>query len=193
MKIIFATQNPNKIKEIQNMLPANINIVGLQDIHVNEDIPETAPTLNGNAQLKANFIWKKFQLPCFADDTGLEVEALNGEPGVRSARYAGEVKNDGANIQLLLNKLQNIPNRFAHFRTCFCFIHKNETHFFEGKIEGEIAIEKLGQNGFGYDPIFVPKGYKKTFAQMTLAEKNKISHRAKALEKLLNHLNNLIV
>lgn len=188
MKILFATQNPNKVKEIQGMMPKNILLIGLAELNVVEDIPETAKTLEGNAALKAKYIWKKFQIPCFADDTGLEVETLHGEPGVRSARYAGEQKDQKKNMALLLHKLKGKTNRKAQFRTSICYIHQNQTIFFEGKVEGLILHEKRGTQGFGYDPIFMPNGSKKSFAEMRLEEKNTISHRALAFKKLIAHL-----
>lgn len=188
MQFVFASNNPNKIKEIQLLLPKEITILSLKDIDCLEEIPETAPTIEGNAILKANYVTKKYGYSCFADDTGLEVEALNGEPGVYSARYAGEQKNADANMNKLLTNLADRENRKAQFKTVICLNLNGNQHVFEGIIKGEIINEKRGSEGFGYDPIFIPNGYDKTFAEMPIAEKSKISHRGLAVEKLVAFL-----
>ena len=188
MKIIFASNNKNKVQEIQNQVPKSIEIVTLEEIGCTEDIAETGSTLEENAIIKANYITEKYGLPCFADDTGLEIDALNGEPGVYSARYAGEDKNADKNMDLVLQKLHNITNRKALFKTVIALNINNEQHLFTGIVEGEIRKEKTGTNGFGYDPIFEPENLGKTFAEMTLEEKNKLSHRGRAVEKLIDFL-----
>ncbi|MFY0675459.1 MAG: RdgB/HAM1 family non-canonical purine NTP pyrophosphatase [Bacteroidia bacterium] len=188
MELIFATNNSNKAKEIQQKVSKPYIIKSLKDIGFNEDIPEDYFTLKENAEVKADTIFNLTGKNCFADDTGLEVDALNGEPGVFSARYAGEHGNSLANIEKLLNELGDIENRTARFRTVICIIFNGEKLFFEGIAEGSITKELHGIEGFGYDPIFIPKGHEKTFAQMPIAKKNKISHRAKAFEKMLAFL-----
>ncbi len=191
MKLVFASNNPNKIKEIQAQLPAHIQIVGLKDIGCTEDIPETANTIEGNAQLKADYVTQKYNLPCFADDTGLEVDALNGEPGVFSARYAGEQKSDHDNMNKLLQNLQNKDNRNAQFKTVIHLNLPNLQKTFTGIAKGVITETKIGDQGFGYDPIFQPENQNRTFAQMTLQEKAVMSHRGKAVEQLIQFLNTL--
>jgi XTP/dITP diphosphohydrolase len=188
MELVFASNNPNKVKEIQHLLPENIKILSLSDIGCNEDIPETANTIEGNAIQKANYVIEKYGYNCFADDTGLEVETLQNEPGVYSARYAGPQRNADDNMQKLLHKLENQPNRNAQFKTVICLCLTGKKHLFEGVIKGEITKEKIGKEGFGYDPIFKPLGYDETFAQMPLALKAKISHRGLAVEKLIDFL-----
>lgn len=188
MKIIFASHNENKIKEIRSILPPYIELLSLSDINCNEEIPETGKTLEENALLKARYVFEKYRCNVFSDDTGLEVEALQGEPGVYSARYAGNQKNSADNIALLLHKLSGISQRKAQFRTVIALYLNGESYLFEGKAEGEITTEVEGENGFGYDPIFRASGYEKTFAQMSLEEKNKISHRTKAFEQLVSFL-----
>ena len=190
MKIIFASNNKNKVQEIQNQVPKSIEIVTLEEIGCTEDIAETGSTLEENAIIKANYITEKYGLPCFADDTGLEIDALNGEPGVYSARYAGEDKNADKNMDLVLQKLQHKTNRKAQFKTVIALNINNEQHLFTGIVEGEIRNKKIGTNGFGYDPIFEPENLGKTFAEMTLEEKNKLSHRGRAVEKLIGFLAN---
>lgn len=190
MKIIFASNNKNKVQEIQNQVPKSIEIVTLEEIGCTEDIAETGSTLEENAIIKANYITEKYGLPCFADDTGLEIDALNGEPGVYSARYAGEDKNADKNMDLVLQKLQHKTNRKAQFKTVIALNINNEQHLFTGIVEGEIRNKKIGTNGFGYDPIFEPENLGKTFAEMTLEEKNKLSHRGRAVEKLIDFLVN---
>ncbi|MDP3944476.1 MAG: non-canonical purine NTP diphosphatase [Lutibacter sp.] len=188
LKLVFATNNKHKLEEVQAML-TNFEIVSLADIHCFEDIPETADTLEGNAILKANFITEKFGLDCFADDTGLEVAALNNEPGVYSARYAGENNNAEANMNKLLKNLENNPNRKAQFKTAIALNIQGKQFIFEGICEGTILTEKRGTSGFGYDPIFMPDGFNTSFAEMNMNEKGNISHRGKAIEKLITFLN----
>jgi XTP/dITP diphosphohydrolase len=196
MNLLFASANKNKIKEIQALLPANIKLLGLSDIDFSEDIAETASTIEGNAKLKAEFIWKYLKqhpasLPIdavFADDSGLEVDALNGAPGVYSARYAGEQKNDEANNKKLLSELKDQTKRTAQFKTVIHFINNTEEKQFEGIIRGTIAYEPRGKNGFGYDPLFIPQGLRSTFAELDLQTKNSMSHRAIAVKKLIEYL-----
>ncbi len=188
LKLVFATNNKNKLKEVQAML-TNFEIVSLADINCFDDIPETADTLEGNAILKANYITEKFGLNCFADDTGLEVEALNNAPGVYSARYAGEENSAENNMHKLLNELDKEANRKAQFRTAIALNLEGNQYIFEGICKGEILKQKQGDSGFGYDPIFMPNGYNKSFAEMDMIEKGKISHRGKAIEKLVTFLN----
>lgn len=190
MKIVFATQNQNKVAEMQKLMPANIQIQSLKDINCNEDIPETEPTLEGNASLKSAYVKRYFKINCFADDTGLEIESLNGEPGVRSARYADEIeRSNDKNMDLVLAKLGKSNNRKAQFRTVISLRLNNLEYSFEGICKGKIALEKSGEKGFGYDPIFIPEGFDKSFANMTMSEKNDISHRGKAVQKLIQFLN----
>lgn len=188
LKLVFATNNKNKLKEVQAML-TNFEIVSLGNINCFDDIPETAETLEGNAILKANYITEKYNLNCFADDTGLEVKALNNEPGVYSARYAGEENNAEENIKKLLKELGNNSNRKAQFRTVIALNINQKQYIFEGICKGEILLKKQGENGFGYDTIFMPEGFNKSFAEMDINEKGSISHRGKAVEKLVTFLN----
>jgi len=188
LKLVFATNNKHKLEEVQAML-TNFEIVSLADLNCFEDIPETADTLEGNAILKANFITEKYGLDCFADDTGLEVEALNMRPGVYSARYAGEDNNAEANMNKLLQHLENTQNRKAQFKTVIALNIHGKQFIFEGVCKGAILTEKRGESGFGYDPIFMPDGFKTSFAEMNLIEKGSISHRGKAVEKLVTFLN----
>lgn len=190
MKIVFATNNLNKLEEVKDLLPF-FNVVGLKCIGCNEDIPETGTTLEENAKIKANYVKKNFGLNCISDDTGLEVEALNGAPGIYSARYAGEPTDPEKNITKLLNELKNHSNRKAQFRTAIALVFNNEQFIFEGVCKGEITHEKQGAEGFGYDPIFKPKGSNETFAEMTMEEKGRISHRGLAIFKLINFLETL--
>ena len=189
MKIVFATNNANKIHEIQSMLPESIEIISLESIGCHEDIPETADTIEENAIMKANYVTKKYGYDCFADDTGLEVEALNGEPGVYSARYAGEQKSAEDNMDKLLLNLENSTNRNAQFKTVITLNLKGKQYLFTGIAKGIITLEKNGNQGFGYDPIFRPEGYQETFAQLSLETKNTISHRGKATRELIAFLN----
>ena len=190
MEIVFATNNQNKVYEVQLLLPKNIKILSLKDIGCLVDIPETANTLEGNAILKANYITENYRLNCFADDTGLLVDKLNGAPGVLSARYAGDQKNSEDNINKLLQELGSKTNRQAHFETCIALNINKSQLLFTGIADGEITLEKHGQKGFGYDPVFKPKGYSKTFAELPIETKNKISHRGKAMKKLITYLSN---
>lgn len=196
MEIIFATQNPHKLHEIQALLGDSFKLISLKDLDFKEDIPENQETLEGNALEKARFIFKRFNKACFADDTGLEVEALNGAPGVYSARYAGslsdfgtEQKRSAANIQKLLTELGGKDNYSAQFRTVIAFISdKGLEYLFEGVVKGSIITDLRGCEGFGYDPVFMPEGFSKTFAEMALSEKNKISHRARAFQSFREFL-----
>lgn len=207
MKIVFATNNKHKLDEVRNILGEGFEVVSLADIGCTEDIPETGNTLKENAQQKAEYIYNKYGISCFADDTGLEVEALNGEPGIYSARYAainnaGEGHDSEANMAVLLQKLDGKENRSAHFKTVICLIMDEadsaaqksspytEPLFFEGIVEGEITNVRSGAEGFGYDPIFKPEGYDKTFAELGNDIKNGISHRARAVAKLADFLKN---
>lgn len=192
MKLVFATNNPHKLHEIKQLIGNSIQLLSLADIDCNEDIPENQETIEGNASEKAFYIWNKYQISCFADDTGLEIEALNGEPGVYSARYAGEEKSAEKNIELVLQKLAKIKNRNARFKTIISLVIKGEETQFEGIVDGKILEEKRGQSGFGYDPIFQPDESSFSFAEMPLSEKNKISHRGRATQKLVDYLNQLI-
>ena len=191
MKLVFATQNENKAQEIQSLLPEYFKIITLKDIRCFDEIPETAETLEENSLLKASFISETYNLNCFADDTGLEIEALDNRPGVYSARYAGPEKSAAANINKVLLELEGKVERNAQFRTLITLILNKSTFSFEGIVRGEIISEKRGENGFGYDPIFVPEGKIKTFAEMSLEEKNKHSHRARAFQKMIEFLNDL--
>jgi XTP/dITP diphosphohydrolase len=188
MNIIFATHNPNKTKEIKNQLGDNFTVQSLSDIGFTDEIKETANTLEGNALLKVRAIHQKTGKNCFADDTGLEVEVLNGAPGVYSARYAGDHCNAEDNMDKLLSALKEAKNRTARFRTVVALILNGKEYTFEGICEGEILPEQTGEEGFGYDPIFKPKGYDRSFAQMSLNDKNEISHRGLAVKKLINFL-----
>lgn len=196
MNLLFASSNKNKIKEIQALLPPQINLLGLGDINFTEEIAETATTIEGNAQLKAQFIWNYLKQhsgnqkidAVFADDSGLEVDALNGAPGVYSARYAGEPKSDESNNKKLLIELKAETKRNAQFKTVICLINNTEQNMFEGIIKGTIAYEARGTNGFGYDPLFIPQGLRSTFAELDLETKNSISHRAIAVKKLITYL-----
>jgi XTP/dITP diphosphohydrolase len=187
-EICFVTGNKNKLREVQNLL-TNYKIVSLDDLNFSEDIAETENTIQGNAELKASFIYNKYNIDCFSDDTGLFIDSLGGLPGVKSARYAGENCNSEENINLVLKNLKDKSDRNASFITVICLILNNTRYFFEGVINGKITEEKVGNGGFGYDPIFVPEGFNKTFSELTLNEKNAISHRGIAVNKLVNFLN----
>jgi XTP/dITP diphosphohydrolase len=191
MKLVFATNNLNKLKEVQEMLSNTIEIVSLKDINCFDEVDETETTLEGNAKLKADYITQKFGYNCFADDTGLEVESLDGKPGVYSARYAGEPVNSENNMQKLLTELKGKENRKAQFRTAVCLNLNGEQYLFEGTCKGEILKEKQGIEGFGYDPLFKPAGFSKSFANMNSEDKNKISHRGIAMQQLIDFLLNL--
>lgn len=187
-KLVFSTNNPHKLEEVSHILGEKIHILSLEDIDCHTDIPETADTLEGNALLKARYVFDNYALDCFADDTGMEVEALNNEPGIFSARYAGENKDFRANMQKVLLLMKGATNRRARFRTVISLIIDGNDYIFEGVINGRITEEERGNTGFGYDPIFVPDGYDLTFAEMGEEIKNRISHRALAVEKLKEFL-----
>ncbi len=188
MQLVFASNNKNKIKEIQALIPNTIKIISLEDIGCAEDIPETAETIEGNAIMKANYVTEKYGYNCFADDTGLEVEVLNGAPGVYSARYAGEQKDANDNMDKLLSELKGKTNRNANFKTVICLNLNSTQQLFTGIINGKIIDKKIGTNGFGYDPIFIAEGHDKTFAELTLEEKAHISHRGIAVQQLIRYL-----
>lgn len=187
-KLIFATNNKNKLQEVQHMLVDDYEVLGLAELGFNVDIPETEKSLEGNARLKAQYVRDRMRIDVFADDTGLEVEALDGAPGVHSARYAGEGKSSEDNMKKLLSELEGAANRKARFRTVVALITDQEEHLFEGIANGEITRKKSGAEGFGYDPIFSPEGHNQTFAEMSAEEKNDISHRGIAIAKLVKHL-----
>jgi XTP/dITP diphosphohydrolase len=191
MELVFATNNLHKLAELQAILGDRIKLLSLNDIGCDEDIPEEQETLEGNASQKAFYIYNKFGYNCFADDTGLEIKALNGEPGVYSARYAGEEKSAEANMDKVLAGLVKINNRDARFRTVISLVINGIEIQFEGVVDGKILTEKRGKSGFGYDPIFQPIGFTQTFAEMNLTDKNKISHRGRAVEKLVLYLKNV--
>lgn len=188
MQLVFASNNKNKIQEIQALVPSDFKILSLEDIGCFEEIPETADTIEGNAILKANYVTQNYGYPCFADDTGLEVDALNGAPGVYSARYAGEQKNAEDNMNKLLLELRTASSRKAHFKTVICLNNNGLQHLFTGIINGTITTEKIGTNGFGYDPIFIADGTEKTFAELSMHEKASISHRGIAVGQLIDFL-----
>jgi len=191
MKLVFATNNEHKLNEVRQMLGNRFQLVSLSEIGCEEDIPETSNTLEGNASQKAHYVFEKYGLNCFADDTGLEVEALGMAPGVYSARYAGPQRDSSDNIIRLLSELDKINNRNARFRTVISLLINGEETFFEGIVDGEILYNPSGKLGFGYDPVFQPEGYSVSFAEMELPVKNKISHRGRAFNKLINYLINL--
>ena len=188
MKLVFATNNRHKLDEVRAIVGDRVEVLSLNDIECHDEIPETADTLQGNALIKARYIYDKYGLDCFADDTGLEVEALGGEPGVYSARYAGEDCSSEANMQKLLHNLTGKSNRNAQFRTVIALIINGEEKLFNGIVKGSITEEKRGDSGFGYDPIFIPEGFSESFAQMSSEQKNSISHRYRATEQLSNYL-----
>ncbi|GGG59735.1 non-canonical purine NTP diphosphatase [Bizionia arctica] len=191
MKLVFATNNLNKLKEVQLLIPEYVQLLNLKDIQCLEDVPETQETIEGNAIQKATYIKENYGYDCFADDTGLEVVALNNEPGVYSARYAGEQRDSNDNMNLLLENLKDKPNREAQFKTVIALVLNGQLKTFTGICEGEITHQKQGEHGFGYDPIFKAKGYTKTFAEISLDEKNVIGHRGKAVKQLVDFLNNI--
>jgi len=188
MKLVFATNNPHKLQEINQLLDDSIELLSLSDINCVEEIPENQETIEGNAAEKSFYIWNKYGINCFADDTGLEIEALNGEPGVYSARYAGEEKSPEKNMDLVLQKLSEIKNRKARFKTVISLVMDGKETQFEGIVNGRILEEKRGKTGFGYDPIFKPEESHLSFAEMPMDEKNKISHRGRAVQKLVDYL-----
>lgn len=188
MELVFATNNAHKLEEVQQMVGDKFVLKSLADIGCDDDIPETGVTFQENAQQKTDYLFQKYQVDCFGDDSGLEIDALNGEPGVYSARYSGS-RDMEKNIDLVLEKLQGQENRKARFKTVISLFLDGEQHFFEGTVEGRIIASRTGTEGFGYDPIFIPEGYDQTFAEMSLEEKNKISHRSQAVAKLVGFLN----
>ncbi|NJM26828.1 MAG: RdgB/HAM1 family non-canonical purine NTP pyrophosphatase [Bacteroidia bacterium] len=188
MELCFATNNTHKLEEVRAATAGNINILSLSDIRCFEELPETQPTLEGNSLQKAEYVNHHYHIPCFADDTGLEVEALHGAPGVFSARYAGPQRNSGDNISLLLDNLRGITNRNARFRTVISLVGLGSTQLFDGIVTGTIRESSRGTQGFGYDPVFQPTGFQQTFAEMTLEQKNTLSHRAIAVAKLVRFL-----
>ena len=190
-KIVFATNNSHKLEELRRLTKGKIEILSLSDINCHDDIPETADTLEGNALIKARWVKERYGYDCFADDTGLEVDALDGAPGVLSARYAGECHDSQANMRLLLSNLGDNTNRKARFRTVIALIEGKEERLMDGVVEGEITQSPSGENGFGYDPIFKPMGFNVTFAEMGADEKNQISHRGRAVAKLLEYNKNI--
>ncbi len=190
-KLVFATNNAHKLRELREIVGDKYEILSLKDIGCNVDIPETANTLEGNAEIKARYVKEHYGYDCFADDTGLEVEALNGAPGVLSARYAGENHDSLANMNLLLSNMSDVNNRCARFRTVIALIENNEMIMFDGIVNGKITMSPQGDNGFGYDPVFMPDGYDVTFAMMDSETKNSISHRGRATSKLIEYLNRL--
>ena len=187
-RLVFATQNNGKYDEVNKMMPSNVSLISLNDLNFKEHIKETGKTLKQNAKIKSDFIFENFRINCFADDTGLEIDSLNGMPGVYSARFAGENSNSQDNIEKVWKLLTIHKNTNARFKSVFSLNLNGRTFFFEGKIEGKIIFEIKGQNGFGYDSIFIPNGHSKTFAELNLVEKNKISHRSEALKKLIMFL-----
>ena len=191
MQICFATNNKHKLHEVANAVQGKIRIISLSELSVTDDLPETQNTFHGNALQKARFVYDHYQIPCFADDSGLEVEALDGEPGVFSARYSGPPRNDKVNINLLLEKLNGKNLRRARFVTVIALVGFGEPRFFEGFVNGEITHQRMGSEGFGYDPVFRPSGTDRTFAEMSLQEKNRLSHRAIAVRKLVDYLKTL--
>jgi len=188
MKLVFATHNKNKLKEVKALMPSHIELLSLTDVGCNEDIPETSETIEGNAALKSNYVKQNYGYNCFADDTGLEVKSLNNKPGVYSARYAGLENNAEANMSKLLDNLKDKINREARFKTAISLIMEGKEEIFIGICKGEITTKQKGDAGFGYDPIFQPKGYYKTFAEMTLEQKSEIGHRGKAVRLLIDFL-----
>lgn len=187
-KLCFATNNPHKLQEIQAILGDSFELLSLKDINCTEELPETGSTIEANSLEKAQYVYDHYQVDCFADDSGLEVDALNGEPGVDSAHYAGPQRSHADNINLLLQNLGNQTNRNARFKTVITLVQNGEVHQFEGTIDGKILTSKKGMEGFGYDPVFMPEGFDRTFAEMSLDEKGQISHRARAFQKLITFL-----
>ncbi len=192
MRLVFATHNRNKFQEVKKLIPKHIELISLEEIGCFEEIPETGNTLQENAQIKADFVARNYKIPCFSDDTGLLVNALNGAPGVYSARYAGEEKSAEKNMEKLLKELQNKEDRSAHFETVIALALHTKKYFFSGVVNGTITYKKQGSKGFGYDPIFQPEGFGQTFAELPLEEKNKISHRALAIKQLIDFLHTMV-
>lgn len=191
MKLVFATHNQNKFDEVKELVPDYIDLMSLKMLGCHEEIPETGDTLEENAQIKADYVTKNYGVSCFSDDTGLLVDSLNGAPGVYTARYGGEQKDAGTNMARLLKELEQTTNRNAHFKTVIALNHKNQKYLFNGIVEGIIERSKKGTGGFGYDPIFRPEGYNQTFGELPLSIKNTISHRGRAVKKLITFLSNL--
>ncbi len=191
MVIVFATRNKNKVEEIKHLIPSSVKVLSLHDVHCMEDIPETASTIEGNASIKSFYVYEKYHHNCFADDTGLEIDALEGRPGVLSARYAGEENNAEKNTAKVLSELHGVENRKARFKTIISLVIDGNELQFEGIVNGTILTKKRGTHGFGYDPIFIPDGSNLTYAEMDLTEKNRISHRALAVKKLVQYLNKI--
>jgi len=191
-RLIFATNNPHKLEEVKQILSGFFQVVGMSEAGFTENIPENEPTLEGNARTKAQFIYSRTKANVFADDTGLEIESLNGEPGVFSARYAGPGKTSEDNLQLVLEKMKTAVNRKAQFRTAICLILNHKEYLFEGIVKGTLLTQKKGDSGFGYDPIFLPDGYSESFAQMPMNLKNQISHRGLAMQKMVSFLYKIV-
>lgn len=190
LQLVFATNNRHKLEEVSAKLNGEIQLLTLEDIGCHDDIEETGLTFEENASIKSRYVYDHYQLNCFGDDSGLIIDALNGEPGIYSARYAGQHGNHAANIKKVLKKLEGVENRKARFKSVISLIWNGDEHFFEGIVEGTISQQPIGTEGFGYDPIFLPDGYDTTFGEMSLEKKNKFSHRALAVEKLIRFLNN---
>lgn len=191
MQLVFATHNPNKLQEVSALLPSSIHLIGLDELGCHDEIDETATTIEGNAQIKSDYVAQRYDINCFSDDTGLEVFALGGAPGLYSARYAGEQKNAQDNMNKLLAELENHTDRSAQFKTVIALNLNGQQHLFTGIVRGTIIDEKRGEQGFGYDPIFVPEGYEQTFAQMNTSEKAALSHRGKAVQQLVAFLSSI--
>ncbi len=191
MQLVFATHNPNKLQEVSALLPSSIHLIGLDELGCHDEIDETATTIEGNAQIKSDYVAQRYKINCFSDDTGLEVFALDGAPGVYSARYAGQQKNAQDNMNKLLAELENHTDRSAQFKTVISLNINGQQYLFTGLVRGTIIDEKRGTQGFGYDPIFVPDGYEQTFAQMNTAEKAALSHRGKAVQQLVAFLSSI--
>lgn len=190
MKLVFATHNLKKLEEVKQILPKTYDLLSLDDLGCNEEIPETGATLEENSKLKADYVTQRYGMDCFSDDTGLLIDSLHGEPGVYSARYAGDKKNSEDNMDKVLSKMEGLLTRNAHFKTVIHLNFKGKSYIFDGAIHGEITHDRMGDGGFGYDPIFRPEGYQETFGQLPAIVKNNISHRAKAIQKLLAFLKN---
>lgn len=193
MELVFASNNHNKIREIQEILGKSFKILSLKEIGCDEELPETQNTIEGNARQKSFYIYENYARDCFSDDSGLEIDALSGAPGVDSAHYAGESRNDKANIEKVLKELEGVEERTAQFKTIISLVIHGRERQFIGIVKGKIAKEPWGENGFGYDPIFIPEGYFKTFAEMDSLLKNKISHRAMAVKYLVDYLNTIVL
>ncbi len=187
-RLVFATGNPNKVREVRELLAGRFEVVSLHDLGMETDLPETSGTIEGNAVQKARYLYERYGVDCFSEDTGLEIDFLGGEPGVHSARYAGTGKDPAANLSLVLERMQGARDRKARFRTVVALLRQGSLHVFEGTVEGSITLAPQGSDGFGYDPIFLPEGSDRTFAEMAASDKNKISHRGKAVRQLVEFL-----